>query len=216
MLGLLVVADEVLGRGDHALRLRPAHERGAETAGQVGVLAVGFEHAAGARVAHHVDRRREQPVAPLGASLDGDRAADARREVGVPGGGDRDGGREGGGAIGVPVEVAPHRLADPCGPSAVSNAGTSSRRLTVPRICPVPWSCATFSSSVIDASRPSTSVSASTARRHAERSHRNVTTSWWTTADQSDDGEGDEERDGARGWPMGARCGGAALNGAEV
>jgi hypothetical protein len=109
----VVVADEVLGRRDHALLLRAAHEGRPEPTGEIGVLTVRLEDAARARIAHQVESGSEQPVAALGASLPRDRAAHARRQVGVPGCGDRDRGRERGGAVGVPVEIAPYRLADP-------------------------------------------------------------------------------------------------------
>ena len=78
------VGGEVLGVGDHVL-LRAAHEPDRHAAEVERVLAVGLLRAAPARVAQHVDRRREEDARRLRARLLADRLADALLERRVPG-----------------------------------------------------------------------------------------------------------------------------------
>jgi hypothetical protein len=100
------VRAEVLGGGQHlvgrageGLALEAAHRRHPQPGDQVGVLAVGLLGAAPARVAGHIQHRREDVVRPARPHLPGGGAEDALVQVRVPGAGQADRLGEAGGLI---------------------------------------------------------------------------------------------------------------------
>ena len=93
-LELRVVAHEVLDRGAHAAALDATDERHGHARGQVRVLGVALERAAGEGCAVDVDGRRQQHVGSLAAGLVAQLDADVAHELGVPRGGQRRATRE--------------------------------------------------------------------------------------------------------------------------
>ena len=112
-IGLVVMADEVLGCRDRALRLGAAHEGDAEPRREE--RDPRRRPRRRGRRSGRARRRARAPAASCGPWPAPRRAiAPPTRSarLGVPRRGDRDRHRKRGGAIGVAVEVAPHRLAD--------------------------------------------------------------------------------------------------------
>nr|BFE75005.1 hypothetical protein GCM10020092_083060 [Actinoplanes digitatis] len=76
----------MLDRRADALALQPVDQRGAELAGQQGVLREVLEVAPAQRRALHVDAGPEQHGDPVGPAFAAERLADAGEQAGVPGG----------------------------------------------------------------------------------------------------------------------------------
>src|SRR5581483_11711669 len=96
-LELGVVAGEVLEAGGDAARLHAAHERGRDAAAEVRVLGVALEVAAADRRALDVDRRAEEHLRALALRLFAQGGANGLDQLRVPGRGEGDADREGGG-----------------------------------------------------------------------------------------------------------------------
>ena len=95
--GLLVVRREVLHARPDLLRLQAVHQPGGEPAGQERVLGQVLEVAPAQRRALDVDPGAEDDRDVLGARLGAQRRAHLPGQPGVPGAGERGGGREAGG-----------------------------------------------------------------------------------------------------------------------
>ena len=116
------VGEEVLARADDAagerVGLEAAHVRRPEDAREVRILAVGLLDAAPARIARHVEHRRERLARAGGEHLLADHARDGLDERGIPRGREADRLRKHGGVAGAEAAdgflVDDRRNAEPC------------------------------------------------------------------------------------------------------
>jgi len=96
---LPVVGDEMFGGGDDAGRFEFAHKGDAHHRGEQGILAVALLDTAPAHIGGDIDHRRQHLADPARAALPRDGGGSARHQLRIPGGGQPDGLRKGGGAV---------------------------------------------------------------------------------------------------------------------